>query len=121
LYSATAIANRDDSADLQTHNRKKGNSDTNAKMVLMRNLPASLQQLMKEVGIQKDIRVISAKGIQQIAVDGESESHDNASPRSSTSDSSGPTILPQGLEQLEVKTPSEDKDMFVYYFLTKVL
>ena len=72
-------------------------------------------RLLSLVGVQPTIHVVDVSTLSAAA--SKANPTDNATGPSSANTRQ---ILPQGLSQLEVKIPTEDKDVFAYYYLLTV-
>ena len=76
-------------------------------------------RLLSLVGVQPTIHVVDVSTMSAAASKG-NPANSAANPSASSASTNFRQILPQGLSQLEVKIPTEDKDVFAYYYLLTV-
>lgn len=121
LFSATAIQSQ---IDNDKHKKKKKIKGIGSGAV--KNLPYHLQQLLGLVAIRGNTEIIDVTGVSKAIA----KKKDNKSDQSNTNknnnninneDNNEGTFaaLPKTLTQFEIRAPTEEKDVMVYYFLLK--
>lgn len=127
LYSATSI-NSNVITSAPSIGERKG-KEKDKKQVLrqlaLQGLPSGLQQLLSEVGVQKDVKIVtsansSVNSSAGLPKGGAGQAGKEPSAGASSSEIKSSPLLPQGLTQLEVRSPSDEKDVLVYYFISQV-
>ena len=124
LFSATAIHNSKQTKKKRTsHRLEKSAKDNNTHLTKL-GIPSHICQLLKTVGIQKNTLIadVIANNSKQLENDSQSKMIGNKRRRSDGSEEkTGNTVplLPQGLQQWEVRVTTEDKDVMAYFYLLK--
>ena len=112
LFSATAIQSQLDNDKNKKKKKIKGIGSG-----AVRNLPYHLQQLLGLVAVRGDTEIVDVTGVSRaIAMKNDS----NVDKSTKANDDMGTfAVLPKTLTQLEIRAPTEEKDVMVYYFLLK--
>ena len=109
LFSATAIQSQLDNDKNKKKKKIKGIGSGAVK-----NLPYHLQQLLGLVAVRGDTEIIDVTGVSKAIAKKNDDKSNNKGDNVETF-----AVLPKTLTQLEIRAPTEEKDVMVYYFLLK--
>jgi len=109
LFSATAIQSQLDNDKNKKKKKIKGIGSGAVK-----NLPYHLQQLLGLVAVRGDTEIIDVTGVSKAIAKKNDDKSNNKGDNAETF-----AVLPKTLTQLEIRAPTEEKDVMVYYFLLK--
>lgn len=125
LFSATAIQSQTESQTFKgkkkdSNNKKRKRDDNGVE------LPTHIEQLLSLVGVKAAVHIVDVTGTalgrsKKPVTSGIDGTDEQAATKQFEAElaSLGSVTLPKGISQTEIRTPTEDKDVYAYYFLLK--